>query len=243
MSLRQASSFRRKQGSQSRGVVKRRGAYSRYSRGATQKRSLYYRPRYGLSVGYPTISGDRYRTTHKYSVGLLVTLVSGVSSPYVFRGNSIYDPDYTSTGYSALGYATMASLYGTYTVTGSRIRVRVASTFLDPTQVSLLPCLVSSTISSDSGDYASNAYGKDVLVMDSVVKEMDHYMSTSKLFGEALLSPQFSSNTGSNPASPWYWQLKCTPAGGAASNGSVSILVDITYYVEWSRRSAFATRA
>jgi len=239
MSLRKAYYGRRAQGSQARASVKRRPTNSRFPRRTTQKRGSYLAPRYGVGRAYPSISSDRLKTCHKYSLALEISVASGVSTPYVFRGNSAYDPDFTSTGYNAMGFATLAALYGRYQVTHSSIRVRASSD--TPCQVSLVPSLLSSTLSSSTEDYAENTYGKDILTAQGNVKEMYSSMSTSKMFGEIPAGSAFSAGITANPASPWYWHIKAGHIFGEGT-ATVNLVVDLVYYTEWSQRVSYSTR-
>lgn len=234
----------RAQGGQARSY-RRSGVKSRskkgFARRTTQSKD-YFRPRFGISRSLQPISGDRYRTTHKYSTSLIISVTSGVSNVYVFRGNSVYDPDFTSTGYSALGYGTMSGLYARYLVTGSSIRVRSTSLGSSalPVHIGLVPSLSSSAISSSPADLAENAYGKDVLGSSQYLTGMSNYMSTSKIYGEALQDDNYAGAVGFNPTNSWFWQLKIENSN--IDTTAVNVLVDLVYYTEWSRRSSFSSR-
>jgi len=237
---------RRAQGGQARSFPRRVGAKSRVSRGTTQGSRFgrgkfgYLKPRFNFGRGLPAIASDRYRTKHKYSFAVAISVTAGVSSPYVLRGNSVFDPDFTSTGYSAMGYGTLATLYNRYQVTGSSIRVRCVST--NAAQVSVMPSISSGTISTAAEDYAENPYGKDVMLQTaSGVQIINSYMSTSKMYGE-LTDADFAGAAGANPANPWYWHIKAGPVISAAATVDVYVLVDLVYYTEWSRRFSLSTR-
>lgn len=49
---------------------------------------------------------------------------TGALASYVFRANSIYDPNFTGVGHSPMGYDQWAVLYNHYTVVGSKITVK-----------------------------------------------------------------------------------------------------------------------
>ncbi len=167
---------------------------------------------------------------------------SGVSSPYVFRGNSIYDPDFTSTGYSAMGCATLSNLYGRFMVTGCSIRVRAFSNGGVGALLAVIPTLVSGTISSSSLDYSENPYAKNLMLGNSGAppRPLSIYMPTSKMIGQ-VLDTNNSHATGGNPATEWFWQLKIDRLNGT-EDVECDIVVDLVYYVEAYRRSSYATR-
>ncbi len=58
-----------------------------------------------------------------YATVLAFAPAAGAISDQVFRLNSIYDPDYTGTGTTALGYTQYAALYQRYRVLGATVRV------------------------------------------------------------------------------------------------------------------------
>lgn len=241
MSLRKARYGPRAQGSQARAPVKRSSSNSRFPRRTTQiaSRAGYLKPRYGCVRAYPTITSDRFKTTHKYSLAVEIAISSGISTPQVFRGNSIFDPDFTSTGYTCMGYSTLAALYNRYLVTSSSIRIRAASD--SPVQVAVVPVLTSSTISTATEDLAENAYGKDMMTAAGTVREMSSSMSTSRMWGQTLTDGSFAAATGANPSNSWFWHIKVGHLFGAGT-ATVNLIVDIVYYTEWSARVSYSTR-
>lgn len=48
---------------------------------------------------------------------------NGVTSPYIFRLNSIHDPDYTSTGHQPRGADQWQNIYKKYCVVGAKVKV------------------------------------------------------------------------------------------------------------------------
>lgn len=83
----------------------------------------------------------RYTTT--------IDLDPSVSTPFVrytFRANDLYDPDATGTGQQPMGYDQLAAFYPTWAVVGSRIRVKMYSTDVNPVQI---PCLYGVSTNND----------------------------------------------------------------------------------------------
>lgn len=64
----------------------------------------------------------RYSTTIVLDPGL------GVPAPYLFRANSIFDPDYTGIGHQPYGHDTYATIYNHYSVAKSTITMTPTST-------------------------------------------------------------------------------------------------------------------
>lgn len=59
-----------------------------------------------------------------HQTGTLAEAAAGAGAFNTFRLNSIYDPDYTGVGTTAVGYSTKALFYGRYKVMRARISVR-----------------------------------------------------------------------------------------------------------------------
>ncbi len=63
--------------------------------------------------------------------------ISNSIAAYYFRANSLFDPDFTSTGHQPMGFDQIALGYDHYTVTGSKITIRA----LKSTSVQSLPAM------------------------------------------------------------------------------------------------------
>lgn len=72
---------------------------------------------------------DYYTTTLKYceminlDVGIATTAVS-----YVYRANSLFDPNYTGTGHQPMGFDDLSRIYNKYSVIKAHMKVRFAMT-------------------------------------------------------------------------------------------------------------------
>lgn len=132
----------------------------------TRKRKTYKRrrrPRKSSSVtGITTVSSQNplrktLKTVFRYSEPniRMLTLSGGGLVSYVFRANSIYDPDYTATltGHQPTGFDQLMVMYNHYTVISANITV----TFQNPSKVPLL-CLIDL-----SGDPSPSTDVKDVI--------------------------------------------------------------------------------
>jgi hypothetical protein len=73
-----------------------------------------------MCYGFP----DKLKTTLRYHANGLLQSVSGSVAQYVFRWNSIFDPDYTSAGHQPLYHDTYGAIYDHYAVVSARARIR-----------------------------------------------------------------------------------------------------------------------
>ncbi len=70
----------------------------------------------------PVVNRQLMTYPHK---GSLVESAAGAGAYYQFRLNDIYDPDYTGTGSSAMGYSTWANFYSRFKVLRTRVHVEI----------------------------------------------------------------------------------------------------------------------
>lgn len=79
-----------------------------------------YNPRKAILSGFPSqkLVKLRYIDTN-------VTLDAGVglTQEYVYRANSVFDPDHTGIGHQPMGFDQWAGIYNRYTVLGAKITV------------------------------------------------------------------------------------------------------------------------
>lgn len=88
---------------------------------ATRKRETIWKLPSGS--GYP----DKIQTTLVYEE-ILSLYNATPKGNYTFRGNSVYDPDYTSTGHQPRTFDTYATLYGKFRVLSTKIHIEGLNT-------------------------------------------------------------------------------------------------------------------
>ena len=80
-----------------------------------------FRPQSFLRTAFPKTTA----VTMKYVEGFSLDPAAFSSAYYVFRANSVYDPNYTSTGGQPLGYDQWTPFYTRYVVVAARIKFTV----------------------------------------------------------------------------------------------------------------------
>jgi len=88
----------------------------------TTKASLYRTPRMKYSGGFPETKTVKLKYCDYFTID---PQTGGSLGSYLFRANSIYDPNYTGTGHQPLGYDQWAGLYNHYTVISSKINISI----------------------------------------------------------------------------------------------------------------------
>lgn len=182
---------------------------------------------------------DAVRTELTYSDVIAINPASAIGQ-YTFRGNSIFDPDYTSTGHQPMYRDQLAALYSRYRVYKSTIQVSaVNEQIATALQVTVIPASDITTFTSAlyplEFPYAKGARLLGVGgIMTTVIR---HSMSTQLLLGlrpREVLDQDYSALVGANPSSEWYWQIVAQDL--SAENVQTSLQVIIRYDVEFYDR-------
>lgn len=97
-----------------------------------------YRPT-GNKLGFPA----QRQTKMVYAESLTLNGASGIAETYQWRLNSLFDPDYTSTGHQPLGYDEWAKFFNHYVVKKVSWEIQVVGT------TSNVPVLLSTLVSDD----------------------------------------------------------------------------------------------
>lgn len=246
--------YRRKYGGRKK-VVRRRVAGGRpYRKKRFQKRRLSGSsgiPRGPNSVGFP----QRMFKTFTFSLGAqkLQQTIADVPIAQVFRGNSMYDPDFTGTGSQPRWYDTFMGAtggsqpYRQCTVLGSKISIQI---WQDPTLggstgsvagvVSVVPYVGASTAPSTLKEIMERAFVKWRNVGNANSSRplvLKHFAKTKALYqGVNPLTDidNFQHDYNGNPNKIWYWAVQATNVinGGAGVQlFSCYVAVRIKYYV------------
>lgn len=194
-----------------------------------------------LSTGIPDSIMTKLKYTGTYT---LSDATGGVGAAQIFRGNSIYDPDYTGVGGQPLGHDEWANFYTYYKVHGSSIKVTflpTVSTVANSNLVcSVCPTLgIMSTGSFTSVDLMEQPYANWTIsgpANGGVIRTLKKYMSTKKIFGQKQIDDDdFEGVFSGNPQNPWYWSVFAFPVDGS-STFTLDMVVQVTYYVELKNR-------
>lgn len=142
----------------------------------------------------PAVIPDRMMVKMKYSE--VVNVSPGTYAyQYCFRGNDIFDPNYTSTGTQPTGRDQWAAFYKSYKVLGCKIKVTYISlNSTVGTMVTLVPSLDPAAYTAiDVNAMFRQPYSKSKLLGTSSginKTTFKQYFSSKKLFGEVSLNQQ-----------------------------------------------------
>jgi len=195
------------------------------------------------SVVYVKRNGLADRTIVQLSYEDIVPIAQGTAyGIYQFRGNSPYDPDYTSTGHQPLYYDQYALEYERYRCLKSSITVdMVNSGAVTGSMFGILPHTDPLTTNIWSY-FAERPMAKVCPNMMAVAtrygSQLHHVSTTGRVCGTTRgesLEEDYGAVVTTNPARQWYWTIF------AQSSDSTSILtcllrVRVVYYVQFYDR-------
>lgn len=195
-----------------------------------------------------TIVPDRAQTRLKYSIRLAPTEGVGGAYTYQFRGNSVFDPDFTGIGGQPAGFDQWKNFYDRYFVYASKINVKVidvsgsaapviSEVAITPTTDSLNLVGVDPQLCMEQ---AYSRFGITTTHTGARPFNMSNYMTTSKMFGIPRITSansSFAATTSANPTSPWYWNYNMQVVDQSTTMANVFVYITLTYYVEFHRRT------
>lgn len=186
------------------------------------------------SIGFP----DNVRTHLIYQDTFNI---SGVAQQYTYRGNSLFDPDFTSTGHQPMYYDQYISVYEKYRVYGSSIKitvVNIGTTTDSPCEVVIAPTSSVPTFTSSSmaKEVARATYTGLLPAGQFRTGRASNDITTATILG--LRGPQiydldYAAIFSANPTQLWYWALYLYPTIGSLD---LVMTVTITYDCEFFDR-------
>lgn len=159
---------------------------------------------------------------------------------HTFRLNSLYDPDFTGVGGTAIGYTNLAAMYGLFRVRRVRIVLRGFLTTTGTATIGLMTGL-SSTYTSVISLWEAEPNCLSKIVQGNVggarsIAEFDTTIDLPKVcglrHGEFDLDQDFAHTVGTNPAKPVY--LAVFVVGNSSSIQTMNYSVRLVFETEVS---------
>lgn len=174
------------------------------------------------------------------------TVTTAATLPYngrhVFRGSSIYDPDYTGAGVQPYYHDVFEGIYKHYRVFASKIKLYVyaeAGTRIG--HCFIIPNSGYGVFTYDGRDDLAQHYKAKQMVMrfdnsrNRTMPRLVNYCKTRELFDD-VMDEDFRANFGQNPTENWYWHVYFYSDYAAASH-VYQFDVKITYYCKLYARA------
>lgn len=170
-----------------------------------------------------------------------ITLSSSLSVPgfHLFRGNDIFDPDYTGVGHQPYLSAQWGPFYQKYNVFASKITVKATAS--KNGKILVRPTTVNTT-GSDFNLAVERPESKNCFLGNDKPCLIKHYQTTRQATGtgnpddDLFHGSMDPGGPGTGPATTWYWAIYAEDVPGTATL-DIDCQVEIVYYVKlWSRR-------
>ena len=165
----------------------------------------------------------------------LITLAPGTPlASYVFRGNSLYDPDYTGTGHQPRYYDQLTPVYGRYKVLGSECSVEMINgSATSGALFALTPNTEILTFTSWqlASELPRSKVSDIVPVSSRYPFKLKSRVSTTTICGllpRQVNDEDWSASIGSNPLQLWYWNINISSID-TTTHLAVSFRVRLVY--------------
>lgn len=187
-------------------------------------------------IRMPSIMPDTLLVNMKYNTSITMVNVAGFGS-YVFRMNSISDPDFTGLGHQPLGHDQWANFYAEYEVKSSSVDCFAIPTVNNPVVFSIYPAITSSVTASTTlaieQPYTKYQYIATINIGDQ--RHLRHFMTVRKIEGRNTDSVNYIATFGSNPTLSRFWILSLASMTGVDIS-TIRVNVTITYHCKLFRR-------
>jgi hypothetical protein len=128
---------------------------------------------------------------------------------WVYRGNSIWDPQFSAGGESAYGEVAMAGIYLYYKVLASKVLVEIGNESADTITCSIVPTALSSSL-TDKEDIGSMPRCKYALGnAGGPILRVTNQMATAPMLGMRGYDENGLTGThgAGDPINVWYWHV------------------------------------
>ncbi len=184
---------------------------------------------------------DSFETILEYSDVIKISSASAGSAGYVFRGNSLYDPDYTSTGHQPRYFDQNMAIYTRYHVISAQVKLHILgeSSFF----FVMVPTTDPLTFTTGVNEFAELPRSRAVAVGGSYVmpsKSLTALYATQGVLGLSSVQVQdlsYSGDVSSNPANLWYINLAIYGPVGSTSVAA-HVHIQISYKCVFFDRAA-----
>jgi len=170
-------------------------------------------------------------------------------SHYIYRGNSLFDPDATSTGHQPLGYDTLCGAsktnapYLTYNVMDAYFKIDIINTSATVPFYVIIYAAREAGVPGTTTEAFEQQFSKYTVVgINSSVpsKRLFIKVKTAQIFGETTSAVKsedsYSAPYNTNPANVWYYHVYLIACDGS-SNITARTRIELIYNAEFSDRN------
>lgn len=175
---------------------------------------------------------DSYVTTLEYSDIVKLTNASAPYGAYVYRGNSLYDPDYVIGGHQPLYFDQLMQIYTKYKVVS--VQVKVLSVSPVAAYLTVTPATDPLVANTNTPQYSElprsvvTAVGTYNTIPSRPLVARYNTQGVLGLTNAQLSDSDYSGTASTNPSQLWYINITSTSTD-LATNANVSVSVRLSY--------------
>lgn len=190
---------------------------------------------YGLTSN-PVGLTDQFTTDMPYGAAFAINVAASSAAYYSWRGNSVYDPDYTGVGYTAFHYSKISLLYNRYRVLSSQVELAVMNTGAAGCTAYLIATIVNGPPGVNQMLGSKHVAFSQLVPGGPATWKHKAGMTTHEVFGvpasQVISEDDFAGLVGGNPNNAWYWHVYFV--NNTATATTVEINLRINYKTRWS---------
>lgn len=175
----------------------------------------------------------------RYNETFRMVSTGGVLSEYLYRANSMYDPNYTSTGHQSFGFDTLATMYNHYSVISAKITVLLTPEIYNPgiAVACGVYCGDDSTAYGDFQTYREARRGTSVIVPMSAggikPQRITSLFNASRFFSKDRDRGDTTATVNANPAEEAIWHIYMQTVDKASTSNYITFNVTIDSVVRF----------
>ncbi len=221
-------------------MVRRKRIYAESSKKKKKPRYTYSKPSSGLSSAVSRTKGIGNRVDSNFIYFDTFSLdvpAGGAAQSYLFRINSLFDPDFALGGHQPGGFDELMAIYEHYCVTMCEYKV-----IYQNTNVAALPALIAvqvsdnSTTSTNFGTFIENGNAQHTMVSatnGSPIRTLTGTVDIAKLMGVSrstlLKDDSFWGSQGTNPSDVAFLKIIVGSIPSGDDGPSVNISVELKF--------------
>lgn len=209
--------------------------YRRRKKSNARKKYRKYKTVFKSTSGFPS----QLYTKLVYSEQVQFNTTTGNIVNNTWSGNSVFDPNVTSTGHQPYFYDQLTAVYNSYIVYGSKIEVHASTNNATDSRMVVRPAIPATAVGDmDLECERPGAICKNVCngARETHIKM---YRSTNRVYGTQKkkdLDENFQAASNANPNNRWYW-LTAVQATDELSTTAVQATIKVTYYCRFFDRA------
>jgi len=161
---------------------------------------------------------------------------------YAYRGNSLFDPNYTGAGHQPMYFDQYSAIYNRYRVMGCAIKINAINVSNSAAAYLIIQSGTDTSLPTDVTQLLEQSRAhitRTIPVASRYPVAIKSYVSTRKACGlnkKQIFDEDFSALVTANPAQLWYHNIMVQSVDGL-TYPNVQLMVTLTYYCQFFDRT------